>query len=303
MKKVNEKFQLVPPHIHRRNSAERTIQTFKDHFIAGLASTNRDFPLHLWCRLLPHACLTIKLLRQSRLNPKLSGYAQLHGQFNYNATPLAPPGTKVIVHEKPSTRKSWAVKGQQGWYLGPFIEHCRCHHVYITKTRGERDSDCVEFPPHNTPLLFKSSAENATITALELANALKNPAPPTPYSNIGDDQMATIHQLSQIYSRITNTLQEKSIEIQTQRDIPQQSILGQNQNVPLPTNTKPNIPKSNPNIIEDDNGDLPTINYKVHTGKHIIPPDPPSLPRVNTYPPPRVNDGPSTNLRSRYAGG
>ena len=28
-------FQLVPPHVYRRNAAERAIQTFKSHFIAG----------------------------------------------------------------------------------------------------------------------------------------------------------------------------------------------------------------------------------------------------------------------------
>ena len=57
---------------------------------------------------------------------------------------------------------------------------------YISKTRGERDSDCVEFFPQNTPLPYKSSAENATIVSLELANAIKNPAPNAPFSNIGD---------------------------------------------------------------------------------------------------------------------
>ena len=67
----------MPPHIHRRNSAERAIQTFKNHFIAGLASIDPNFPLSNWCRLLPQAELTLNLLRPSRLNPKLSAYAQL----------------------------------------------------------------------------------------------------------------------------------------------------------------------------------------------------------------------------------
>eukprot|EP00957_Ditylum_brightwellii_P120463 9191113-Ditylum_brightwellii.AAC.1 len=29
------KLQLAPPHVHCRNAAERAIQTFKEHFIAG----------------------------------------------------------------------------------------------------------------------------------------------------------------------------------------------------------------------------------------------------------------------------
>ena len=98
MREVNDKFQLVPPHTHTINSAERAIRAFKEHLIAGLASTNKDLQLHLLCQLLPHASLTLNLLRQSHMNPKLSGYAQLHGRFNYTATPLSPPVTQVIVH-------------------------------------------------------------------------------------------------------------------------------------------------------------------------------------------------------------
>ena len=98
----------MPPHIHRRNSAEHVIQTFKNHFIAGLASTDPNFPLSNWCRLLPQAELTLNLLRPSRLNPNLSAYAQLEGAFDFTRTPLAPPGTRVIVHEKPTQRRTWA---------------------------------------------------------------------------------------------------------------------------------------------------------------------------------------------------
>ncbi|KAG7366875.1 hypothetical protein IV203_029545 [Nitzschia inconspicua] len=84
-------FQLVPPYLHRRNAAKRAIRTFKNHFIAGLCSTDPAFPIHLWDQLLPQAELTLNLLRGSRLNPKLSAWAQLHGTDDYNRTPLAPP--------------------------------------------------------------------------------------------------------------------------------------------------------------------------------------------------------------------
>ena len=41
------KFQLVLTYLHRTNSAERAIQTFKDHLIAGITSYDPDFPLQL----------------------------------------------------------------------------------------------------------------------------------------------------------------------------------------------------------------------------------------------------------------
>ena len=40
-------YQLVPPHLHRTNAAEKAIGTWKDHFVSGLSSTNPLFPLHL----------------------------------------------------------------------------------------------------------------------------------------------------------------------------------------------------------------------------------------------------------------
>jgi hypothetical protein len=83
-------YQLAPPYIHRRNNAERAIQTFKNHFIAGLCSVDPTFSLKLWDKLLPQATITLNLLRKSRINPCMSAYAQLDGHFDFNRTPLAP---------------------------------------------------------------------------------------------------------------------------------------------------------------------------------------------------------------------
>jgi hypothetical protein len=68
-------YQLAPPHIHRRNNAERAIQTFKNHFIAGLCSVDLTFTLKLWDKLLPQATITLNLLQKSRINPRMSAYA------------------------------------------------------------------------------------------------------------------------------------------------------------------------------------------------------------------------------------
>jgi hypothetical protein len=58
-------YNLVPPHCHRRNAAERAIRTFKKHLVAGLSSVDPSFPMHLWDRLLPQAEITLSLLRTS----------------------------------------------------------------------------------------------------------------------------------------------------------------------------------------------------------------------------------------------
>jgi hypothetical protein len=140
-------YQLAPPGIHRSNAAERAIITWKNHCIAGLSSTDNNFPLHLWDELIEQSVITLNLLRQSRLNPKLSAHAQLHGAFDFNRTPMALPGIRIISHVKADQRKSWAHHGDPGWYLGPALEHYRCHRVSITKTNGKRITDTVEFFP------------------------------------------------------------------------------------------------------------------------------------------------------------
>jgi len=116
-------FQLTPAGIQRRNAAKRAIRTFKNHFIAILCSTDPEFPLRLWDRLLPQALTTLNLLRGSRINPKPSVYAQLNGAFDFNRTPMGPPGTRVLVHDLPEARGTWAPHAVPGWNVAPAFDH------------------------------------------------------------------------------------------------------------------------------------------------------------------------------------
>lgn len=43
--------------------------------------------------------MTLNMLQPSQINSKLSAYNQVWGNFDYNKTPLAPPGCKVVVHK------------------------------------------------------------------------------------------------------------------------------------------------------------------------------------------------------------
>ena len=45
MNNMNINYQLVPPSNHKSNNAERAIQTFKNHFVAGLFILYKDFNL------------------------------------------------------------------------------------------------------------------------------------------------------------------------------------------------------------------------------------------------------------------
>jgi hypothetical protein len=109
------KHQKMPASKHRRNSAERGIRTWKNHFVAGLCTVHESFPLYLWDKLIQQAKLTLNLLSSSRMNPKLLAWEQLYGVFDYNATPLGPPGTRILVHDNPQNCGTWAPHGHDTW--------------------------------------------------------------------------------------------------------------------------------------------------------------------------------------------
>jgi hypothetical protein len=192
-------YQLVPTHYHRRNSAERAIQTFKEHFVAGLSSVDPTFPLHLWDMLLPQAEITLNLLRASRLHPQLSAAAHFHGLVDYNKTAFAPPGCKIIAHEKTGKRRTWAPHGQHGYYLGPEMHHYRCQNVYISATDNECIVDTLEFFPHNYHMPQLSSTNIMIMASKDMMNALQNPHPELTFTHIGDDTISSITALAEIF--------------------------------------------------------------------------------------------------------
>jgi hypothetical protein len=148
----NMTYQLVPPHDHHRNRAEKAIKIFKDHFAAVLCGADKEFPLTLWDLRLPQAKATLNMLQPSRMTPTISAYTYAWGQHDYNANPFAPLGCKVEAHLVPSIRETWAPHMASGFYVGNSPEHYRCHKVFINDTRHTRVCSTVFFKmPTITP--------------------------------------------------------------------------------------------------------------------------------------------------------
>ena len=127
-------YELVPPGQHRRNQAERAIQTFKSHFISILAGVNNKFPLSLWCHLLEPTELNLNLLRQSHIAPNISAFAHVRRTHDYMRKPFAPIGCAVQMHVKPDDRHMWDTCLEPGFNLGTSMEHHCCFRVYVTRT-------------------------------------------------------------------------------------------------------------------------------------------------------------------------
>eukprot|EP00804_Cyclotella_cryptica_P014407 CCRYP_004762-RA/>CCRYP_004762-RA protein AED:0.30 eAED:0.26 QI:0/0/0/1/1/1/4/0/702 len=99
--------KLTPPSIHQPHNAKRAIQTFKSHFITILAGVDNSFPINKWDSLLPQTILTLNLLRNANVAPKISAYAYHHRPFDYDRMPLAPIECAVQFHVKSGRRRTW----------------------------------------------------------------------------------------------------------------------------------------------------------------------------------------------------
>ena len=171
--KKNCTLQLVPPDNHKRNLAERAIQTFKCHFKSVLAGVDNSFPMRLWDKLLPQTVLTLNLLRQSNVAPTVSAYQYVHGAFDYNRMALAPLGCAVQLYKSNARRGTWAEHATDGWYIGISTEHYRCHRIYVKHTRSEQISDTVFFKHKHITQPTVTPADTIVKALNDLTHALK----------------------------------------------------------------------------------------------------------------------------------
>jgi hypothetical protein len=190
------KFQRDPQDMHWRNKAKRKIRHFKNHFLSILVGVDATFPPYLWGLLLPQAKLTVNLLRQSTINPKISAWEYFNGPFDFNKKPLSPVGYKVLIHAKPATCKLWDYRAKQGFYVGPALNHCRCYKLVKSEMKQKVISNIVEFW-HAYLQILVVLADNKIINGLQvMAGALQNAHPPT-----SSNQMDDIETLQTLFEK------------------------------------------------------------------------------------------------------
>jgi len=221
--KSNVAYQKVPPNIRRRNSAERAIQTWKAHFIAGLSTIDPSFPISEWDRLVEQGEINLNILRNARVNPKLSAYAYLCGVFDYNKTPLASPGIKLVVHQKPDKRGTCQPRGEVGFYTGPALNHYRCVKYFDSKSRREKINDTVTFIPSSIPVP-ETTTEDFLIQAVDdIRQLLKSPIDNLPKIHAGNPTQTTIQQIAALFRKNDTTSCEPSKNDSTFQSTPVQN--------------------------------------------------------------------------------
>ena len=193
--------EYAPPHDHRTNIAERMIQTFKAHFISILAGTDNEFPDDCWDELIPGAIMQLNMLRSCTIKPEHSAHSFIFGPHDFNKVPLAPLGSKVMMHEGTYERGSWSDRGVKGFFIGPAHEHYRCYQCLNPATNGVRITNSIEiFPKCGMP--STSSLDRLNMLLADLTDALKQQHPPRISEHAGTDYNSAIVSLQRLTQNI-----------------------------------------------------------------------------------------------------
>jgi hypothetical protein len=152
-------------------------------------------PIHLWCQLLPQIKRQLLLLRQSRLHPNLSAYANVYEQHDYNKHPFIPIGMKAMVHDKPHKRQTFAKHCSKAFVLGTSTEHYRCWKFWMVSTWATRISGTAFFKykyltnPSDTP------EDQIIVAAACLTNAIQG----TITANMHTSTLKSLSNLQSIF--------------------------------------------------------------------------------------------------------
>ena len=177
--------------------------------------------------------MTVNLLRQSNVTPKILAYAYGHGTQDWNDHPLAPLGCAVQVFKRVEDRGSWAQHYKNGWYIGCAHEHYRNHKVWIKDTNAEHVSDTMHFKHKHVTEIAVTAADAAVDAANKLTNALQGRLPQA----IDEVQMEGLKKLSKLFTRASKLAKEMEQRVT---------------NAPLGVASSGNAP---PGVPETDNED------------------------------------------------
>jgi hypothetical protein len=131
-------YQIVLPGDHRLNHAGRAVQTFKSKFISFREGADPSFPKNCWDLFIAQTVLAMNLMRPA--------YTQVHGEFDFSRTPIAPIGCKVIVHDRRGERGSWDNHGSHGYYIESTSSLPELHMLHARHKEESYIKYCQVFP-------------------------------------------------------------------------------------------------------------------------------------------------------------
>lgn len=177
------------------------------------------------------ATTTLNLLQLSRINPRLSTEELLNGTFDYNKTPIALPGCKVLIHETHQKRGTWAPHATNRWYISTAPHHYRCHTVYVPKTRAERNAKSVQFFLNKKGIPQNTKSEAVLQAVLKLIDTIKTTKAVVPVTSDTKETSIALQKLADIFLKQTK-INNESLRVDNNNNAPPPRVDNNNNDPP-----------------------------------------------------------------------
>ena len=98
----------------------------------------------------------------------------MHGKrYDWNAFPMAPPGTRAVIYEDPNSHTSYGPSVTDAWYCGPSFDHYRNYKFFVPTTGAYRISGSFDLFPQHCILPELTPIQHATAVGDELINVIE----------------------------------------------------------------------------------------------------------------------------------
>ena len=105
------------------------------------------------------------------------------------------------MHNRPNDCASWVPHVEYEWYIEPAMEHYRCHKAYTPKTRAERISETVEFPPKTVHMPQMSSMDATYNATQDIIYAIHDPEYASTLVKLGHGHKESLKTLADIFRK------------------------------------------------------------------------------------------------------
>ena len=252
------KIQYTSADMHRTNLAERAVRTWKNHFTATRAGTPPSFRMSNWCKMTEQCDITLNMMRPCTTNPLLSAFEAMEGSYSFDATPMAPVGTEMLMHLKPIRRHTWDYHAVKAWYFAPALKQYRSVKG-VLESGSVRLTDTWKFKHHALKTPAISSTDRIVKATQNLASVISGANPSHP------DELAAIEHLRALIagnftipspsapSTVPSPVPQAQVEVEASDTDPVQAL----NNQPLSETPTEDITSHHvPIISQDDDIDL-----------------------------------------------
>ena len=140
---------------------------------------------------------------KSRVCPSISAYAHLFGPCDFNKSPIAPPGIRMIVHDKHGKYTSWGHHSTSGWYIVPSLDHYKCKQFYMPATGIVIITYTLQYIPKAFSFPQEPTEDFLQHAIGDIIAIMKDTPKTLPFLSYGDATKNAINNIFHILQRST----------------------------------------------------------------------------------------------------